>query len=64
MTIVAAPLGILASLVMAASPGIARFDHRPPPCHGGRDLPDQRPDAPLACHALGCTAPRRVRDIP
>jgi hypothetical protein len=67
MTVAGVPLGMLASLAMAASfcchlmpDGPAQGHHR---SHGPKE-PRKAPDQPGGCHAvLGCAAHRKLRTI-
>jgi len=65
MTIVAAPLGILAMLQVAAASCCALLPADPALCRGGRDVPANVPDPPAGCHTtLGCAEHRKLRSIP
>jgi len=65
MTIIAAPLGILAALNMLASSSCAMMPAGPSVCYGGRDVPKKPPEQPAGCHAtLGCAEHRKIRNIP
>lgn len=62
MTTIAAPLGILAFLGMAASPAHAQMPEGPAMCYGGREAPKKPPEQPAGCHAvMGCAAHRKAR---
>lgn len=66
MTIVAAPLGILACLSMAGAgygatiPGMGGAV-----CYGGREAPKKAPEQPMGCHAtMICAEHRKLRTFP
>lgn len=64
MTGIAAPLGILAFLQLAASSCCALLPEDPSICYGGREAPNKPTELPSGCHAtLGCAEHRRVRTI-
>lgn len=65
MTIVAAPLGILAFLGLTASACCASVEAQPLRCHGGPETPGKTPEQPIACHATqSCAEHRKLRTIP
>lgn len=65
MTGIAAPLGILACLSMAAASGTAVPVWNRAICYGGRDIPKEAPDPPNGCHAvMCCAAHRRLKAFP
>jgi hypothetical protein len=64
MTIVAAPLGVLAFLNMLATSCCAIMPADPSICYGGREVPKKAPEQPAGCHAtLGCAEHRKPRGI-
>jgi len=64
MTPIAAPLGILAFLQLAASSCCAMMLAGPSICYGGREVPKKAPEQPAGCHAaLGCAEHRKLRTI-
>jgi hypothetical protein len=65
MTIIAAPLGMIAFLNLVASSCCAALPAGPPHCHGGREVPSKPPEQSAGCHAaLGCAEHRKIRNIP
>jgi hypothetical protein len=60
MTVIAAPLGILACLSIA---GMAYGSVIPGAhediCYGGRDVPKRQPEQPAGCHAVFACAEHR-----
>ena len=66
MTAIAAPLGILACLSMAgAACASAVPAGQGAICYGGREIPKEPSERPIACHAvMNCAEHRKLRTFP
>lgn len=62
MTLIAAPLGILAFLQLSAASSGALLSADPSLCFGGREAPAKAPEQPAGCHAaLSCAEHRKSK---
>ncbi len=61
MSALPAYLGLVAVFGLSGSATLGLMPEAPPLCHGGRDLPE-KPQGPVACHAVTeCAAHRKLR---